>query len=85
VQPKQVLDVYIDDVYFPTKSRTLADGRLTWRQDGGKWQAALSVTNLLNKYYYLNTFEIISEAGLATATPAPPRMWTMSVTRKFGS
>lgn len=69
--------------YNYTQSRTLANGRLTWRSDGNKWEAAVSVTNLLNKYYYLNTFDIVSESGIATATPAPPRMWMGSIKYKF--
>jgi iron complex outermembrane receptor protein len=66
-----------------TESRTLVNGRLTWRADGGKWEAALSGTNLLNKYYYATTFDIVPEAGIATATPAPPRMWMISLKHKF--
>ncbi len=69
--------------YNYTQSRTLVNGRLTWRADAGGWQAALSGTNLLNKYYYLNTFDITSESGIATATPAPPRMWMVSVKHTF--
>ena len=49
----------------------------------GGWEAALSGTNLLNKYYYLNTFDITPQSGIATATPAPPRMWLVSVKHKF--
>jgi iron complex outermembrane receptor protein len=66
-----------------TQSRTLVNGRLTWRADAGGWEAALSGTNLLNKYYYLNTFDITAEAGIATATPAPPRMWMVSAKHTF--
>jgi iron complex outermembrane recepter protein len=69
--------------YNYTQSRTLVNGRFTWRADAGGWEAALSGTNLLNKYYYLNTFDITSESGIATATPAPPRMWMVSVKHKF--
>jgi iron complex outermembrane receptor protein len=69
--------------YNYTQSRTLVNGRLTWRADAGGWEAALSGTNLLNKYYYLNTFDITAESGIATATPAPPRMWMVSVKHKF--
>jgi outer membrane receptor protein involved in Fe transport len=66
-----------------TESRTLLNGRLTWRSDEGKWEAAVSGTNLLNKYYYATTFDIVAQAGIATATPAPPRMWKVSVTHRF--
>jgi iron complex outermembrane receptor protein len=69
--------------YNYTQSRTLVNGRLTWRADSGGWEAALSGTNLLNKYYYLNTFDITAESGIATATPAPPRMWMVSVKHKL--
>ena len=69
--------------YNYTQSRTLVNGRLTWRADAGGWEAALSGTNLLNKYYYVNTFDITAESGIATATPAPPRMWMVSVKHKF--
>ncbi|MDB6085178.1 MAG: Pesticin receptor, partial [Gammaproteobacteria bacterium] len=66
-----------------TQSRTLLNGRLTWRSDEGKWEAAVSGTNLLNKYYYATTFDIVAQSGIATATPAPPRMWKVSVTHRF--
>jgi outer membrane receptor protein involved in Fe transport len=70
--------------YNYTQSRTLVNGRLTWRSDSDKWESAVSVTNLLNKYYYSNTFDNVGPAGFASATPAPPRMWMLSVKRKFG-
>jgi iron complex outermembrane recepter protein len=66
-----------------TQSRTLVNGRLSWRGDTGKWEAAFSGTNLFNKYYYATTFDIVAQSGIATASPAPPRMWMISLKHKF--
>jgi len=66
-----------------TQSRTLVNGRLTWKSDSARWEAALAGSNLLNKYYYLTTFDNTGPGGFANAVPAPPRMWTISIKSTF--
>ncbi|MEO6152667.1 MAG: TonB-dependent receptor [Croceibacterium sp.] len=61
---------------------TIANARLTWRNAHEDIEAALEVTNLFDKYYYLTTTEISGPAG-ANAQPARPREWAVTVKKKF--
>jgi iron complex outermembrane receptor protein len=63
---------------------TIANARLTWKDDTNKWQVALEVTNLFQEYYYLTTFDLRGAgAGFAKAQPGRPREWGITVSRKF--
>jgi iron complex outermembrane receptor protein len=65
-------------------SYTLANARLTWRTDNEHWQIAAEVSNLFDKYYFLNTFDLRGAgAGFVSAQPGHPREWTLTVTRRF--
>jgi iron complex outermembrane receptor protein len=69
---------------FPLPSFTLANARLTWRDNDNDWQVALEVTNLFEEYYYLTTFDLRGAgAGFVKAQPGRPREWALSVTRRF--
>ncbi len=63
-------------------SRTLLNGRVTWRDRDDTWSVALEVTNLTNKLYY--TGLVGNNTGpLITGAPAAPREWAVTVKRKF--
>jgi iron complex outermembrane receptor protein len=62
---------------------TLANARLTWMNTGKDLEAALEVTNLLDKYYYLTTFEVSAAAGVANAQPGRPREWAVTLKKRF--
>ena len=63
---------------------TLSNARVTWRSADSAWQAALSVTNLTDEYYWLNVFDQFdSTAGQLGVGPGLPRMWTVSLKRDF--
>ena len=69
---------------FPLPGYTIANARLTWRDDDRNWQVALEVTNLFDEYYYLTTFDLRGAgAGLVKAQPGRPREWAITVTRRF--
>jgi iron complex outermembrane receptor protein len=69
---------------FPLPSFTLANARLTWRDNDNDWQVALEVTNLFEEYYYLTTFDLRGAgAGFVKAQPGRPREWALTVTRRF--
>ena len=69
---------------FPLPSFTLANARLTWRDNDNDWQVALEVTNLFEEYYYLTTFDLRGAgAGFVKAQPGRPREWAITVTRRF--
>lgn len=61
-------------------SYTIANGRLTYETLDKDWQVSLAVTNLFDKLYYLNKF---TNTWYASAQPAMPREWQLSVRRKF--
>ncbi len=69
--------------------RTLIDGytvtnaRLTWRNAAENLEAAVEVTNILDEYYYLTTFEVSAAAGLANAQPGRPREWAVTLKKRF--
>ena len=64
-------------------SYTLANIRLTWRSHDEDWQLAFEVTNLFDKYYFLNKFDQAGSVGQVTGQPGLPRQWAVTVKRNF--
>jgi iron complex outermembrane receptor protein len=64
-------------------SYTLTNARVTWRNADEDLEAALEVTNALDEYYYLTTFEVSVAAGVANAQPARPREWAVTLKKRF--
>lgn len=62
---------------------TTANARLTWKSDNAPWEVSLEVTNLTDKYYYLNIDDTLSGKGTVRGTPARPRNWMVTVHRSF--
>ena len=65
---------------FNVPAHSLFDAKLTYEL-GEKWQAALSVTNLLDKFYFNNKFGLTGFN--VSGSPARPREWLLSVKRTF--
>ena len=61
---------------------TIANARLTWRNAGGDLEISAEVTNLFDKYYLLNKFDVAA-AGIASGVPGRPREWALSMTKRF--
>ena len=61
---------------------TIANGRLTYNAPDDEWYAALSVTNMFDKFYYVNKF-IQSGTYIFTGQPSRPREWAITVGRRF--
>jgi len=59
----------------------LLNGRLAWAAQDGKWEAALAVNNLTNRFYYVSKIDY--PIGLTIGTPAPPRLWMLNLRRNF--
>ena len=59
---------------------TLANARVTFQTEDKKWSAALEVTNLFDKLYYLNKF---TNSFYASAQPGMPREWALTLRRRF--
>ena len=60
---------------------TLANGRIAFADADRTWEVALAVTNIFDKYYYLN--KIRYPIGIVVGQPALPREWKISVKRNF--
>lgn len=67
--------------------RGIANARLTYKHADGDWEVALGVTNLFDKYYFINLFEralpTTKSYQLVTGQPARPREWAISVKHRF--
>ena len=64
-----------------TPSRSLFNARIGFESEDAKWNAALSVTNLFDKFYWQNKFDL---SGLVVSgIPSRPREWAITVQRNF--
>ena len=63
--------------------RAVSNLRITYTAPNAKWQIAGSITNLFNRFYYLNKFDLSAGFGVVEAQPAPPREWLLALTRRF--
>jgi iron complex outermembrane receptor protein len=65
-------------------SYTLANARITWRNDGKDLDVSLEVTNLFDKYYLLTIFDqTVGGQGYATGQPGRPQEWAITLKKKF--
>jgi iron complex outermembrane receptor protein len=63
---------------------TLANARLTWRNEGEDLEVALEVTNLFDEYYLLTSFDLTGAgAGFVAGQPGRPREWAVTVKKDF--
>ncbi len=63
---------------------TLANARLTWRNFDKDLSIALGVTNLFDKYYYVNKFDLTGAgAGFITGAVGRPREWSLTAKKSF--
>ncbi len=66
-----------------TAGHFLGNARITYNGPDDKWQMALEVENVFNKYYYLTKSDVTKSLGLITAQPGMPRTWAVTVKRNF--
>ena len=65
-------------------SYTLANARLTWRNAPSDLDVSFEVTNLFDKYYFYNVFDLRGAgAGFKKGQPGRPREWAITVKKKF--
>ena len=63
---------------------TIANARLTWRNEDGDLSIAAEVTNLFDKYYYLSiNDQSTGGQGYTNAQPGRPREWAVTVKKQF--
>jgi iron complex outermembrane recepter protein len=80
--------MYTNPVNGPTNlvnGYGLLNARLTWRDSNDTWEAALFATNLTNKFYYLNKFDlgVGPPFFVVNGQPGAPREWGVTLKRKF--
>ena len=64
--------------------KALFNGRLTYDNEAYEFTLALGVTNLFDKFYYVNAFDYQGLGYPQTdAQPAQPREWYMTATKRF--
>ena len=64
-------------------SHFLGNARITYRSEDDKWQIALEVQNIFDKYYMLTKSDISTSLGQVTGQPGMPRTWAVTVKRNF--
>jgi iron complex outermembrane receptor protein len=64
-----------------TPARSLFNARLGFTNRDGKWEGALAVTNLFNKFYWQNKFDL--SGMVVSGVPSRPREWSVTVRRNF--
>jgi iron complex outermembrane receptor protein len=70
--------------FSTAEAYTLANARLTWRNEDKDLDISLEVTNLFNEYYFLSKFDLSGAgAGVVSGLPGRPREWAVSVKKKF--
>jgi len=63
--------------------RTLANAHLTWRSPKDGWEASAAVTNLTDKFYYINKLNSTAPTFIDQGQPGPPREWLVTLRRNF--
>ena len=64
--------------------RTVFNGRITYTNDDNDWMVAVGATNLFNKRYYYNIFDLTAFGQPTTeGQPGRPREWYLTVKKSF--
>lgn len=67
-----------------TPGLTLLDARLTYTTPSEAWALAFGVTNLTDKFYFMNYNDLIAGGlGILEGQPSRPREWSISLRHKF--
>ncbi len=63
--------------------RTLMNARLTWKANRDDWETSFAVTNVGDKFYYINKVNTTVPNFIAEGQPGAPREWLVTVRRNF--
>jgi len=61
----------------------MMNGRITYKPDGAKWDVAVAGTNLLDKLWYTQKFDLSATEGQVYGIPAAPRTIWIEAKKKF--
>jgi iron complex outermembrane receptor protein len=63
--------------------RTLVNAHLIWQSSMEDWEADFAVTNLTDRFYYVNKFRVAPPTSITEGQPGRPREWMLAVKRRF--
>jgi iron complex outermembrane receptor protein len=63
--------------------RTLMNARLTWKSPKDEWQTSFALTNVADKFYYVNKVNAVAPTNITQGQPGEPREWSVSIRRNF--
>ena len=63
--------------------RTLMNAHLTWRSAKDDWEGAFAVTNVTDRFYYINKVNSVAPTFVAQGQPGAPREWLVTIRRNF--
>jgi len=67
-----------------TPGRSVFNGRLTYDNNKYDFSIAVGATNLFNKKYFHNTFDLVGIGqGTVQGQPAAPREWYLQISKRF--
>ncbi len=84
--------VYSEAINYPfgrIAGYSLVNARVAYQTANKDWEAAFSVSNLFDRYYYLTRYDSAPPANnppsydFVTAQPGAPRMFRVTVRRNF--
>jgi iron complex outermembrane receptor protein len=80
----KIQTLFVNDPLGEIGALGLFNARLTWEDARRDWQAALSVTNLADKFYYQSKQVLTSPVyNVGTGTPGLPREVEVTIRRRF--
>ncbi|HEY6451918.1 MAG TPA: hypothetical protein VIX87_04905, partial [Steroidobacteraceae bacterium] len=59
------------------------NARLSYKPDAGKWELSLVGTNLANKLWYTQIFDLTGQSGADYGIPAEPRSVWIEFKKNF--
>jgi iron complex outermembrane receptor protein len=65
------------------QGRTLVNAHLIWQSASDGWEADFAVTNLTDRFYYVNKFRVAPPTNITEGQPGRPREWMVAVKRRF--
>jgi iron complex outermembrane receptor protein len=73
----------VQNAFNSVDAYTLVNAQLAWRNADRDLDIVLNVSNVFDKYYYLNRFETVAISGIALGQPGRPREWQVTVRKRF--
>jgi iron complex outermembrane receptor protein len=62
---------------------TVSNAQISARSEKSKWEFIAAVTNLSDRQYLFNTYDLQFLNSTAVGQPAPPREWSLTIKRTF--